>query len=108
MRCSIIQDFCGVGGGGRSGHSYSIHFDETEIESYSHVHTTGFTSNTYKYFNCIHGMPWETILHDYRQLMGEELSGLGVRDLQGLENRLEMSLRSIKTKKVITCVIHQL
>jgi len=42
-------------------------------------------------------------LHDlqesHKQLMGEELSGLGVRDLQGLENQLEMSLRSIKTRK---------
>ncbi|KAM3225293.1 hypothetical protein ACQJBY_058191 [Aegilops geniculata] len=42
-------------------------------------------------------------LHDlqesHKQLMGEELSSLGVRDLQGLENRLEMSLRSIKTRK---------
>ncbi|XP_044951145.1 MADS-box transcription factor 57-like isoform X4 [Hordeum vulgare subsp. vulgare] len=42
-------------------------------------------------------------LHDlqesHKQLMGEELSGLGVRDLQGLENRLEMSLRSIKARK---------
>lgn len=38
--------------------------------------------------------------------MGEELSGLGVTDLQGLENRLEMSLRSIKTRKVITYVLH--
>ncbi|CAM0944368.1 unnamed protein product [Alopecurus aequalis] len=35
----------------------------------------------------------------HKQLMGEELSGLGVTDLQGLENRLEMSLRSIKTRK---------
>uniref|UniRef100_A0A453PHH2 K-box domain-containing protein n=1 Tax=Aegilops tauschii subsp. strangulata TaxID=200361 RepID=A0A453PHH2_AEGTS len=35
----------------------------------------------------------------HKQLMGEELSSLGVRDLQGLENRLEMSLRSIKTRK---------
>uniref|UniRef100_A0A0A9GUJ7 Mads2 n=1 Tax=Arundo donax TaxID=35708 RepID=A0A0A9GUJ7_ARUDO len=31
--------------------------------------------------------------------MGEKLSGLGVRDLQSLENRLEMSLRSIRTRK---------
>lgn len=44
----------------------------------------------------------------YRQLMGEELSGLDVTDLQGLENRLEMSLRSIKTRKVIPCVLHYL
>lgn len=31
--------------------------------------------------------------------MGEELSGLGVRDLQSLENRLEMSLRSVRMQK---------
>ncbi|GJN22161.1 hypothetical protein PR202_gb09703 [Eleusine coracana subsp. coracana] len=31
--------------------------------------------------------------------MGEELSGLGVRDLQSLENRLEMSLRNIRMRK---------
>jgi len=35
----------------------------------------------------------------HKQLMGEELSSLGVTDLQGLENRLEMSLRGIKTRK---------
>jgi hypothetical protein len=33
--------------------------------------------------------------------MGEELSGLGVRDLQNLENRLEMSLSNIRMRKVI-------
>jgi hypothetical protein len=33
--------------------------------------------------------------------MGEELSGLGVRDLQSLENRLEMSLRNVRMRKVI-------
>ncbi|KAG2661310.1 MADS-box transcription factor 57-like [Panicum virgatum] len=42
-------------------------------------------------------------LHDlqesHKQLMGEELSGLGVRDLQSLENRLEMSLRSVRMRK---------
>ncbi|CAO2040802.1 unnamed protein product [Urochloa humidicola] len=31
--------------------------------------------------------------------MGEELSGLGVRDLQSLENRLEMSLSSARMRK---------
>ncbi|KAF0932512.1 hypothetical protein E2562_010406 [Oryza meyeriana var. granulata] len=35
----------------------------------------------------------------HKQLMGEELSCLGVRDLQGLENRLEISLRSIRMRK---------
>ncbi|CAD6249622.1 unnamed protein product [Miscanthus lutarioriparius] len=35
----------------------------------------------------------------HKQLMGEELSGLGVRDLQNSESRLEMSLRSIRIRK---------
>ncbi|TVU28353.1 hypothetical protein EJB05_19869, partial [Eragrostis curvula] len=35
----------------------------------------------------------------HKQLMGEELSGLGVRDLQSLENRLEMNLRNVRTRK---------
>ncbi|KAJ8440096.1 hypothetical protein Cgig2_025295 [Carnegiea gigantea] len=40
-----------------------------------------------------------------RQIMGEQLSGLGVKDLQKLENQLHISLRGVRTKKGTS--IHQ-
>lgn len=42
--------------------------------------------------------------------MGQDLSGLGVKELQNLENQLEMSLRCIRTKKdqLLVDEIHEL
>ncbi|XP_076950891.1 MADS-box transcription factor 27-like isoform X2 [Bidens hawaiensis] len=42
----------------------------------------------------------ETLQVTHRQVMGEEISNMGLEDLKSLENQLEMSLRCIRSKKV--------
>jgi hypothetical protein len=37
-----------------------------------------------------------------RQLMGQDSSGLSIKDLQNFENTLEMSLKAIRIRKVRT------
>ncbi|CAM0957911.1 unnamed protein product [Alopecurus aequalis] len=55
-----------------------------------------------KFWQAEGGRLWqqlETLQETHRQLLGQHLSGLGLEDLKGLENQLEMSLHNIRLAK---------
>ena len=50
---------------------------------------------------------WENLFFLHRHLMGEELDSLSLKELQNLEQQIDMALKHIRSRKVINNIFLQ-
>lgn len=77
---------------------------ELHIEAFKHLPSFavnfeyGHADTFYKLAKLL--LLYHSIMFGCRKLMGQDLSGLSIKDLQDLENQLEPSLKSVQMRKV--------